>query len=80
VDGVRYHHLIDPRTGYPAREARSFTVVIPDGTSADAASTAGFVLGPEAGLEFVVRLGGQAVAMDASGRWVESPSLGTLEG
>ncbi len=75
VDGVRYHHLIDPRTGYPATDARSFTVVRPDGVAADAASTAGFVLGADAGLQFVEGIGGQGLAMGRDGRWVSSPGL-----
>lgn len=38
--GNRYHHIIDPRSGYPARDVTSVTVVHPDATTADAASTA----------------------------------------
>jgi len=75
VDGVRYHHIVDPRTGYPAPATRSFTVVLPDGMSADAAATAGFVLGPGPGLEFVAGIGGEALAVDASGRWVRTDGL-----
>ncbi len=69
VDGVRYHHIVDPRTGYPARSTTSFTVVLPDGTSADAAATAGFVLGPAAGLDFVAGIGGEALARGPGGSW-----------
>lgn len=50
LDGVRYHHVLDPRTGRPARGLRSATVVSPDATLADALSTALMVLGPERGL------------------------------
>lgn len=49
-DGVRYHHIFDPRTGYPAGRCQSVTVVTPSAALADALSTAVFVLGPEAGL------------------------------
>ena len=47
LDGVRYHHLIDPATGMPAREAISATVLAPTATQADAWATALFVLGEE---------------------------------
>ncbi|NOY55932.1 MAG: FAD:protein FMN transferase [Actinobacteria bacterium] len=75
VDGVRYHHIVDPRTGYPARGTHSFTVVLPDGMSADGAATAGFVLGPRDGLEFVTGKGGEALAIGADRTWVRTGGL-----
>ncbi len=75
VDGVRYHHIVDPRTGYPARSSSSFTVVLGDGTSADAAATAGFVLGPGAGLDFVTSIGGEALALGPGGSWQYTKGL-----
>ncbi len=50
LDGVRYHHILDPRTGYPTRGLTSATVVAADATLADALSTALMVLGPDRGL------------------------------
>ncbi len=44
--GMRYHHIIDPRSGRPARGTRSVTVVHHDATTADAAATALFIAGP----------------------------------
>ena len=55
-DGVRYHHLFDPRTGQPARGCQSVTVVAADAASADALATAAFVLGPRRGLALLEEL------------------------
>jgi thiamine biosynthesis lipoprotein len=57
-DGERYHHILDPRTGYPARNLLSATVVAPTAIEADALSTALFVMGPQRGLELVESLPG----------------------
>ncbi len=43
--GKRYHHLLDPRTGYPAQGTAQVTVIAADGTTADAAATALFIAG-----------------------------------
>jgi thiamine biosynthesis lipoprotein len=57
-DGMRYHHILDPRTGRPARRSTAVTVVAPDATRADALATGLFVMGPEAGLALVETLPG----------------------
>ena len=55
-DGVRYHHLLDPATGQPARGCRSVTIVAGDPVVADGLSTGVFVLGPSAGMALIERL------------------------
>jgi thiamine biosynthesis lipoprotein len=50
-DGKRYHHIIDPRTGFPATASRSVTVWAKDALTADAIDDAVFILGPKKGLE-----------------------------
>jgi thiamine biosynthesis lipoprotein len=57
-DGQRYHHIVDPRTGYPARSGlMSVTLVTPSSFDADAFDTAVFILGLEKGKELVRKLG-----------------------
>lgn len=52
-DGVSYHHIIDPKTGYPAESGLvSVTIVSEDGTLADGLSTSLFVMGEEKTADF----------------------------
>ncbi len=68
VDGVRYHHILDPATGYPASSGLcSVTVVCDNGLLADALSTACFVLGPEQGLALAKRRGAEALLVEEDG-------------
>lgn len=66
IDGVRYSHIVDPRTGMGVAGRSAVTVIARDGTTADAVATAASVLGPEAGVSWVERIPG-ACALFQSG-------------
>ncbi len=55
-EGRRYHHLLDPATGYPAARAISASVWTETALDADILATAVFVMGPVEGIEFVETL------------------------
>ena len=55
-NGVRYHHIIDPRTGHSASRVRSATILGPTATATDGMSKTAFVLGPEKALEIINRM------------------------
>jgi thiamine biosynthesis lipoprotein len=54
-DGVRYHHILDPRTGQPARASRSVTIRAKDAFTADAWSKVMFIYGYKDGLDIIKR-------------------------
>lgn len=56
ADAVRYHHLLDPDTGQPARGSRSVTIVAKSAMLADALSTGVFIMGAHKGLALIERL------------------------
>ncbi len=60
--GRRYHHIIDPRTGYPAKETSGVTVIYSDPVAADAWATALSVLGTK-GLKIIEKTPGMEVVM-----------------
>ncbi len=69
-DGKRYHHILDPSTGYPADKLRSVTVVGPVGTTLQPLGTATFVMGVEKGLKFVESIeAAQGFLIDAQGKY-----------
>lgn len=74
AEGVRYHHILDPSTGQPARGCQSVTVLAPTAAEADACATAAFVLGPSKGLTFLrSRPGVRGVIVGADGelQWTD---------
>ncbi len=68
IDGKRYAHILDPRTGYPVAHLRSVTVVCPDAELADGLATAVFVLGKDEGLKLINALRGiEGLLVDGDG-------------
>ncbi len=80
VGGRRYHHIIDPRTGYPATACRSVTIWAPTALVADEIDDAVFILGPEKGMQLVDDLPGVgAIIVDARNNlWVSRRLEGKL--
>jgi thiamine biosynthesis lipoprotein len=80
IGGKRYHHIIDPRTGYPATASRSVTIWAPTALLADAIDDAVFILGPKKGLALVESLPDcGAVIVDAKNNlWVSKRLEGRL--
>jgi len=74
-DGVRYHHILDPKTGYPAGRSRSATVIAKEGTDTDSFSTAVFVLGPEKGIRVLEEMGFEGMIIDKDGQVHATPGL-----
>jgi len=68
ADGVRYHHIIDPATGYPADSGiAGVTILAKDGFLSDALSTACFILGKEKGMELAVSCGAEVLFVGKDG-------------
>jgi thiamine biosynthesis lipoprotein len=75
-DGVRYHHILNPKTGKSATGVRSVSVIGKDATLTDGLSTSVFVLGVKKGMALIKRLKGvEAVIVDDQGKAHYSPGL-----
>lgn len=81
LDGKRYHHIIDPKTGYPATASRGVTIFAPTAFLADALDDAVFILGPERGMVLVDSYPGcSAMIVDAANKvWVSKSLEGHLQ-
>jgi thiamine biosynthesis lipoprotein len=73
-DGRRYHHLIDPKTGYPSLNCGSATVIADNGTTSDGFSKL-FVLEPEKGLLVAKKVGFDVIFIDCNGKITMSDGL-----
>ena len=80
ADGKRYHHIIDPRTGYPATASRSVTIFADSAYQADAIDDAVFILGPKKGLELVESIPdmGAVIVDDQNNLWVSNRLKGKV--
>jgi FAD:protein FMN transferase len=75
-DGQRYHHVLDPRTGYPAQGARGVTLVAQDPAAVNGLGPAIMVLGLREGKKLVgATPGAEALIVDANGELWKSPGL-----
>jgi thiamine biosynthesis lipoprotein len=80
-DGVRYHHIIDPRTGHSASKVRSATVISSYATRTDGLSKTAFVLGPEKAMEIYNRIDDvDAIIVKLDGTVIYSKGLEPAKG
>lgn len=76
ADGVRYHHILNPKTGRAATGVHSVSVIGPDATTTDGLTKPVFILGPEKGLRLIESIPGiDAVIIDADGKMFYSSGL-----
>ncbi len=77
AEGKRYHHILDPRTGYPADSGlMQVTIIGEDGTIGDALSTACFILGLEDGMKLAEQYDCRAIFVDTEKVvWYSDPDI-----
>jgi thiamine biosynthesis lipoprotein len=74
--GKRYHHILNPKDGFPAEGCQSVSIIYKEGMMADALATAVFVLGPEKGYSLCQRIEGvNCLIIDREGKNILSPDL-----
>ena len=77
--GVRYHHILDPATGYPADSGLSSVTVLTDnGLLSDGLSTACFVLGQERGMLLAQQYGAEVLFVEKDGEIFMTPGMDEL--
>jgi len=75
VDGIRYHHIIDPTTLMPGTRWQAVSILCADSGVGDALSTALFLLDREAGQALLDRFDAEAMWLDSSGNTFFSPGF-----
>jgi len=79
INNMRYHHILDPATGYPAQSGVvSVTIVSDNGFESDALSTACFILGTEKGMTLAAKYHALALFITDSGDIIMSPELESM--
>jgi len=63
LEGKKYTHIIDPRTGYPASGINSVSIFAKSAELCDALATAVFIMGKDAGISLIEQLGGTEVIL-----------------
>jgi len=75
-EGKRYHHIINPETGYPATECMSVTIIGPNAIQTDILATGVFILGPEKGMGLIESLKEvEGIIIDTQGKILLSSDL-----
>nr|WP_313790108.1 FAD:protein FMN transferase [Allomuricauda lutimaris] len=76
LDGEKYSHIIDPRTGYPTRGINSVSIFAKQAELCDAMATAVFIMGRDVGLHMINQIDGlEAVVIDAENKVHKSSGI-----
>ena len=76
LDGKKYSHIIDPRTGYPSEGILSVTIITDKAELADALATSVFVLGVDIGLNMINQLNGvDCIIIDNNNKIIKSRNI-----
>jgi len=76
LDGKKYSHIIDPRTGYPSEGILSVTIITDKAELADALATSVFVLGVDIGLNMINQLNGvDCIIIDDNNKIIKSINI-----
>lgn len=75
-NGVKYSHIIDPRTGYPSTGINSVSIFSKSAELCDALATAVFIMGKDSGLALIDQLGGtEAIIVDSDNKVLKSSGI-----
>ncbi|MCX5717649.1 MAG: FAD:protein FMN transferase [Nitrospirae bacterium] len=75
IEGKRYHHILNPKTGYPSDGCRSVSIIAKDGSVTDSFSTGIFVLGAEKGIKLLEEMGIDGIIIGKNGKIHTTPNL-----